>query len=111
MVNKFASYGHNFTITSALVRWDELIKGKETQTFKTNDFVLLRHESKKGLEYNWMGPYQVINCNPDFNVYQIKEVEGNVYNSWVHTDRLKPISINSTNTSTSWYIPRIARAQ
>lgn len=92
-------------------RWDNLIKGKETQTFKKNDFVLLRHESKKGLEYNWMGPYQIINCNPDFNVYQIKEIEGNIYNSWVHTDRLKPISVNNTNISTSWYIPRIARVQ
>lgn len=96
-------------------KWDELIKGKETQVFNINDYVLLRNESKRGLEYNWMGPYQIINSNNDFNVYQIKEIEGNIYNSWVHTDRLKPIAINNNNTnnnfSSSWYIPRIARAQ
>ncbi|GAA5815014.1 hypothetical protein MFLAVUS_008520 [Mucor flavus] len=96
-------------------RWDKLIKGKETQVFKKNDYVLLRNESKRGLEYNWMGPYQVINTNPDFNVYQIKELEGKIYNSWVHTDRLKPIAINNininNNLSSSWYIPRVARVQ
>ena len=91
-------------------RWDKLIKGKETQIFKKNDFVLLRNESKKGLEYNWMVPYQVINTNIDFNVYQLKEIEGKIYNSWVHTDRLKPVSINHNNISSSWYIPRTARA-
>jgi hypothetical protein len=91
--------------------WDKLLKGKETQIFKVNDYVLLRNEAKKGLEYNWMGPYQVINTNTDFNVYQIKEIEGKIYNSWVHTDRLKPIAINASNITSSWYIPRIAKAQ
>jgi hypothetical protein len=90
-------------------KWDQLIKGKDTQVFNVNDYVLLRHESKKGLEYNWMGPYQVINRNIDFNVYQIKELEGKIYNSWVHTDRLKPIALKNDNITSSWYIPRTAR--
>ena len=70
---------------------DAIIKNKETQVFKVNNYVLLRHESKKGLEYNWMGPYKIININTDFNVYQIQEIESKTYTSWVHTDRLRPV--------------------
>lgn len=28
-------------------KWDALMKGKDTQVFKVNDYVLLRHETKK----------------------------------------------------------------
>jgi hypothetical protein len=84
---------------------------KDTQVFKVDDYVLLRHETKKGLEYNWTGPYKVINTNIDFHVYKIQELEGKEYKSWVHTDRLKPVALNSKNFSESWYIPRVARAQ
>lgn len=33
-------------------RWDELVKGGVTQVFDINDYVMLRHESKRGLEFN-----------------------------------------------------------
>ena len=72
---------------------------------------MLRHESKEGLEFNWMGPYQIIKRNLEFNTYQIKEIEGNNYSSWVHTDRLHPIKYDGSPISKSWYIPRVARAK
>ncbi|KAG2192115.1 hypothetical protein INT47_012407, partial [Mucor saturninus] len=96
-------------------KWDQLIKGNTPQVFQVGEYVLLRHESKKKLEYNWMGPYHVVNCNTDYNVYQIKELEGKLYNSWVHTDRLKPVNLTKKNInnslSSSWHISRTARAQ
>lgn len=94
-----------------IVKWDALIKGQETQTFKIDDYVMLRHESKKGQEFNWMGPYQVIKHNLDFNTYQIKEVYGKIYSSWVHTDRLHPVKYDSSPIKKVWYIQRIARAK
>lgn len=91
-------------------KWDEKVKNGEAQVFDIGNYVLLRNESKKGLEYNWMGPYIVQNRNLDFNVYKIKEVDGKDYKSWVHTDRLQLVKFNGDNISNSWYIPRIARA-
>ena len=87
------------------------MKGIKTQEFKIDDYVMLRHESKKGLEFNWMGPYQVLKCNMDFNTYQIKEVDGKIYSSWVHTDRLHPVKYDGSPIDKSWYIPRTARAK
>lgn len=87
------------------------MKTTKPQTFEINDYVLLRHESKKGMEFNWMGPYQVVKRNLDFNTYQIKELEGKLYSSWVHTDRLIPVKYDGSPIQKSWYIPRIARAQ
>jgi hypothetical protein len=92
-------------------RWDDAMKGRQVQTFKMDEYVLLRHENKKGLEFNWMGPYQVIKRNLDFNTYQIKEVDGKVYSSWVRTDRLLPVKYDGSNVNKSWYIPRVARAK
>ncbi|GAA5804828.1 hypothetical protein HPULCUR_010336 [Helicostylum pulchrum] len=92
-------------------RWDAAMKGKETQTFNINDYVLLRHESKKGLEFNWMGPYQVLKRNLDYNTYQIKEVDGKTYSSWVHTDRLIAVKYDGSKIDKSWYIPRTAGAK
>lgn len=92
-------------------RWDEKLKGGITQTFEIDDYVMLRHESKKGLEFNWMGPYQVKKRNLDFNTYQIQEVDGKMYASWVHTDRLHPAKSDGSKIDKAWYIPRIARAK
>lgn len=39
---------------------------------------MLRHESKKGLEFNWMGPYVVLKTDLDYNIYQIQEIEGDL---------------------------------
>ncbi|EIE84465.1 hypothetical protein RO3G_09175 [Rhizopus delemar RA 99-880] len=89
-------------------RWDSLLKDK-IQIFEIGDYVLLRHESKKGLEFNWMGPYKVIKRNLDFNTYQIQEINGKTYQSWVHTDRLHPVKYVGTSIDKSWYIPRMAR--
>lgn len=91
-------------------KWDEKVKNGEAQVFEVGNYILLRHESKKGLEYNWMGPYIVQNRNLDFNVYKIKEVNGKEYKSWVHTDRLQLVKFSGDNISNSWYIPRDARA-
>ena len=83
---------------------------KMTQIFTVGDHVLLRQENKRGLEYNWMGPYKVIARNLDFNTYKIEEVDGKVYSSWVHTDRLKQVKTMTKKIDESWYIPRTARA-
>ena len=92
-------------------RWDAAMKEKPTQIFEVNDYVLLRHESKVGLEFNWMGPYQVLKRNLDFNTYKIKEVDGKEYASWVHTDRLLPVKYDGSKIDKSWYISRTARAK
>mgnify|MGYP005606878341 FL=1 len=91
-------------------RWDDMMKNEHTQMFQIGDYVLMRHESKKGLEYNWMGPYRVVGANFEYNVYKLEEVDGKVYNSWVHTDRLHPVKYDGSPINKSWYIPRIARA-
>lgn len=41
-------------------RRDAAVKNNKTQIFAVGDYVMLRHESKKGLEFNWMGPYRVL---------------------------------------------------
>jgi hypothetical protein len=92
-------------------KWDAALKKNETQEFNIGDYVLLRHESKKGLEFNWMGPYQILKRNLDFNTYQIKEIDGKTYSSWVHTDRLHPVQYDGNPVDKSWYIPRVARAK
>ena len=65
--------------------WDSLL---QHQVFSVNDHVLMRHEQKLSLEYNWKGPYVIIDCNLDSDTYKLKDLNGNIYNSWVHTDRL-----------------------
>lgn len=91
-------------------KWDSMLKNNQIQTFNVGDYVLLRHESKTGLEFQWMGPYKVIKRNLDFNTYQIQEIEGKLYNSWVHTDRLHPVKYDGSSINKSWYIPRVARS-
>ncbi|KAG1439896.1 hypothetical protein G6F55_013628 [Rhizopus delemar] len=90
-------------------RWDAILKNNQIQLFNIGDYVLLRHESKTGLEFHWMGPYEVVNRNLDFNTYQIQEINGKMYTSWVHTDRLHPVKYDGSSINKSWYIPRIAR--
>ncbi|KAG1136414.1 hypothetical protein G6F37_011734 [Rhizopus arrhizus] len=90
-------------------RWDSILKNDRIQLFDIGDYVLLRHESKTGLGFQWMGPYKVVKRNLDFNTYQIQEVNGKMYNSWVHTDRLHPVKYDGSSINKSWYIPRIAR--
>lgn len=91
--------------------WDEKLKGATTQEFDVNDYVMLRHENKNGLEFNWMGPYKVLKKNLDYNTYQIQEVDGKIYSSWVHTDRLHPVKYDGSIIDKAWYIPRIARSK
>jgi hypothetical protein len=90
-------------------RWDSLLKDSTAQTFNIGDYVLMRHESKKGLEFQWMGPNKVLKRNLDFNTYQIQEIAGKTYASWVHTDRLHPIKYDGSSIDKPWYIPRMAR--
>ncbi|KAG2190678.1 hypothetical protein INT47_011752 [Mucor saturninus] len=91
--------------------WDEKMKGSATQEFNIGDYVMLRHENKHGLEFNWMGPYKVLKKNLDYNTYQIQEVDGKIYSSWVHTDRLHIVKYDGKPIDKAWYIPRIARAK
>ncbi|KAG1471288.1 hypothetical protein G6F57_011442 [Rhizopus arrhizus] len=90
-------------------RWDSMMATNKTQTFNIGDYVLMRHESKQGLEFNWMGPYKVINRNLDYNTYQLQEINGKLYASWVHTDRLHAVKYDGASVNKTWYIPRIAR--
>ncbi|CDH61371.1 retrotransposon ty3-gypsy subclass [Lichtheimia corymbifera JMRC:FSU:9682] len=88
-------------------RWDRLLK---PQVFAIGDFVLLRHENRLSLEYNWKGPYRILARNLDTHIYQIQDMHNNTYSSWVHTDRLRPIHINSTPPDHPWYDPTVSRA-
>ncbi|KAG1324500.1 hypothetical protein G6F62_009065 [Rhizopus arrhizus] len=90
-------------------RWDSMMATTKTQTFNIGDYVLMRHESKQGLEFNWIGPYKVINRNLDYNIYQLQEVNGKLYASWAHTDRLHEVKYDGASVNKTWYIPRIAR--
>jgi hypothetical protein len=87
-------------------RWDALLK---PQNFAVGDHVLMRHENKLSLEYNWKGPYRIINKNAATHIYQLQDLNGKNYASWVHTDRLRPINVKSPPT-TPWYDPTAARA-
>ncbi|CDH54715.1 predicted protein [Lichtheimia corymbifera JMRC:FSU:9682] len=68
----------------------------------------MRHENKLSLEYNWKGPYTIVKRNLDSDTYQIKDMNNQVYGSWVHTDRLRPIHAKRPPT-TPWYDPVVSR--
>ncbi|CDH50265.1 hypothetical protein RO3G_11541 [Lichtheimia corymbifera JMRC:FSU:9682] len=87
-------------------RWDAIMK---PQVFAIGDHVLMRHENKLSLEYTWKGPYRIINKNASTHIYQLQDLNGNTYNSWVHTDRLRPIHFTNTPTD-PWYDPTTTRA-
>lgn len=88
------------------LRWDAHLK---PHTFKIGDLVLLRHESKLSLEYDWMGPYRVQATHMDTDTYKIVDMNNKPYNSWVHADRLRPVAANTQPTA-PWYHPTTARA-
>ncbi|KAG2190788.1 hypothetical protein INT47_000170 [Mucor saturninus] len=87
-------------------RWDSIMKPHQ---FAIGEHLLLRHENKFGLEYNWMGPYIVVDKNFDKNIYKLTTMEGVPYTSWVHADRLK--IAKSDDFKKTWYHPTPARAQ
>ena len=89
------------------IRWDAQLK---PQVYHVDDFVLLRHESKFTLEYNWMGPYRVIATHKDTDTYKIVDMNEKPYASWVHADRLRKLD-TPTNPTSTWYHPTIARAK
>ena len=90
------------------VRWDAALK---PQKFNVGDHVLMRHENKFSLEYNWKGPFLVLAANYDTNIYKLQDLNGKTYSSWVHTDRLRPIHLpSSAPPSEPWYDPTAARA-
>ena len=93
--------------TKDKARWDATFK---PQKFIVGDHVLMRHENKLSLEFNWKGPYKVIAVKPNSDIYQLQDLQGQTYSSWVHTDRLRPIHINSAPPSDPWYDPTAARA-
>lgn len=90
-------------------KWDSMLKMLTTKIFEIGEHVLLRHESKKGLEYDWMGPHKIIKRNIDFNTYQFQEADGKIYDSWVHFDRLHPVKYDGKYLNKPCYIPRVAR--
>lgn len=90
-------------------QWDLLTK---KQVYSVGDFVLLRHENKFGLEYNWRGPYKIVERNLDTDIYKLHSMNGEAYKSWVHTDRLRPIHINKADGNPdTWYDPTATRAR
>ena len=70
----------------------------------------MRHKNKFSLEYNWKGPFKVLAVNLDYHVYQLQALNGPIYHSWVHTDRLRPIHVNSSVSSNPWFDPTAVRA-
>ena len=72
--------------------WDAALK---PQKFAIGDHVLMRHENKFSLEYNWKGPFRVLAVNYDTHIYKLQDLHGKSYSSWVHTDRLHPIHLSS----------------
>jgi hypothetical protein len=87
-------------------RWDKLIT---PQDFEIGDHVLVRHENKFGLEYNWFGPFVVTGKNEETHVYRLEHITGEPYPSWVHTDRLQRVHADSIDTP--WYNPTVSRAE
>ena len=86
--------------------WDATLKH---QIFSVGDHVLMRHEQKLSLEYNWKGPYVVLDRHLDHDTYKLQDLHGKEYGSWVHTDRLRPIHSQSTPQS-PWFDPVAAHA-
>ena len=59
-------------------RWDAVLK---PQKFSLGDHVLMRHENKLSLEFNWKGPYKVIGAHTASDIYQLEDLHGQVYSS------------------------------
>lgn len=70
----------------------------------------MRHENKLSLEYNWKGPYRVIGKNQEYHTYKLEDMQGKVYSSMVHTDRLRPLNVKNPIPE-PWYDPASSRAQ
>lgn len=86
-------------------RWDAAI---DKLDFEIGDHVLLRNEQKYGLEYNWFGPFLVVDKNENINIYKLVDLGGVPYSSWVHVDRLKAVKAETIDTP--WYNPAVSRA-
>ncbi|KAG2216805.1 hypothetical protein INT45_013817 [Circinella minor] len=91
-----------------------IIQGQDAllkpQIFSVNDYVLMRHENKLSLEYNWKGPFKVLAANLEYHTYQLQDLNGHTYSSWVHTDRLCPIHMGTNQLVDPWYDPTAVRA-
>ncbi|OAD72661.1 hypothetical protein PHYBLDRAFT_73069 [Phycomyces blakesleeanus NRRL 1555(-)] len=87
-------------------QWDSIMKPHQ---FAISKHLLLWHENKFGLEYNWMGPYIVIDKNADKNIYKLTTMEGVPYTSWVHANHLK--IAKSDDFDHIWYHPTPGCAQ
>jgi hypothetical protein len=88
------------------LRWDSAIDKLE---FEVGDHVFVRHEQKYGLEFNWLGPFIIVDKNEESHVYKLVSVKGEPYPSWVHVDRLK--EVKADNIDTPWYNPTVSRAE
>ena len=82
--------------------WDTIIK---PQKFAINDHILMHHENKLSLEFNWKGLFKVIDTNPETDIYKLQDLNGQVYSSWVHTNCLRPIHVGSNQLTDLWYDP------
>ncbi|KAG2212841.1 hypothetical protein INT45_010598 [Circinella minor] len=56
--------------------WDSVLKH---QVFLVGDHILMRHEQKLSLEFNWKGPYIVLDRNLDYDTYKLKDLHGKEY--------------------------------
>jgi hypothetical protein len=86
-------------------RWDALV---EKLDFEVGDHVLVRHEQKYGLEFNWVGPFIIVEKNETSHIFKLVSIAGEPYPSWVHVDRLKAVKADSIDTP--WYNPTVSRA-
>ncbi|KAH8555098.1 hypothetical protein BGW37DRAFT_532535 [Umbelopsis sp. PMI_123] len=87
-------------------RWDAKI---EPKIFDVGDHVLIRHENKFGLEFNWFGPFKVIQRNLATGIYKLEHLDGSAYSTWVHTDKL--IKARAEDISEPWNDPTTSRAK
>ncbi|KAG2214673.1 hypothetical protein INT45_011182, partial [Circinella minor] len=89
------------------IRWDAILK---PQKFAVDDHVLMHHENKLSLEFNWKGPFKVIATNRKTDIYKLQDLHGKIYSFWVHTDRLRPIHVGSNQLKDPWYDLTAVRA-
>ena len=87
------------------LRWDASV---EKLYFEVGDHVLLRHEQKYGLEYNWAGPFIIVDKNDESHVVKLVSITGEPYHAWVNLDRLKEVKAEAIDGT--WYNPTVSRA-
>ncbi|KOS36099.1 hypothetical protein ACN38_g13208 [Penicillium nordicum] len=61
-------------------------------SFKPDDWVLVRNESKKKFESTWFGPYKVVQSHP-LGIYALAEPSGRVLRNLINGARLTDVNV------------------